>query len=130
VKDYQTALRDLKARIEAIPDHRGQPMETRAYIPEETYRTVNGIAPDLIVLFGDLLWRAVGSVGHDELHTFDNDTGPDDANHAQHGIFILQSDGPCREIDGHQLMDIAPTVLSTLGLRVPNDMQGRIISGS
>jgi predicted AlkP superfamily phosphohydrolase/phosphomutase len=130
VKDHQAALRDLKARIEAIPDHRGQPMETRAYIPEETYTTVNGIAPDLIVLFGDLLWRAVGSVGHDELHTFDNDTGPDDANHAQHGIFILQNEGPCRQIDGHQLMDIAPTVLSTLGLRVPDDMQGRIISGS
>ena len=37
---------------------------------------------------------AVGTVGGDEgLYTFDNDTGPDDANHAQHGMFILRAPG-------------------------------------
>lgn len=127
VKDYDAALQDLKKRIEAIPDHRGNPMDTKAYIPQETYTAVNGIAPDLIVLFGDLLWRAVGSVGHDEIYTFDNDTGPDDANHAQHGIFVLNNGGKSREVEGQQLMDIAPTVLDALGLPVPGDMQGSII---
>ncbi|GAC1319094.1 MAG: alkaline phosphatase family protein [Chloroflexota bacterium] len=127
VKDFNATLMDLKARIEAIPDHRGNPMVTRAYIPSETYSTVNGIAPDLIVLFGDLLWRAVGSIGHDELHTFDNDTGPDDANHAQHGIFVLQSDGKSEAVDGHQLMDIAPTLLDVMGLPIPAQMQGKQI---
>lgn len=130
VTDAEGTLRDLKARIEAIPDHRGQPMATTAYIPEETYHTVNGMAPDLIVLFGDLFWRAVGSIGHDEFYTFDNDTGPDDANHAQHGIFILRDGSPAGCVEGHQLMDIAPTLLNRMGLPVPGDMQGRIINGS
>jgi predicted AlkP superfamily phosphohydrolase/phosphomutase len=129
VEDYDATLRDLKARIEAIPDHQGNPMKTVAYIPSETYTTVRGIAPDLIVLFGDLLWRAVGSIGHDALHTFDNDTGPDDANHAQHGIFILQNGAGSREAEGHQLMDIAPTLLEIMGLPIPEDMQGRAIRG-
>jgi len=88
------------------------------------------MAPDLIVLFGDLFWRAVGSIGHDELYTFDNDTGPDDANHAQHGIFILRDGSPAGCVEGHQLMDIAPTLLNRMGLPVPGDMQGRIINGS
>ena len=127
VKDYQATLQDLKARIEAIPDHLGRPMRTQAYIPQETYATVNGVAPDLIVLFGDLLWRAVGSIGHEALHTFDNDTGPDDANHAQHGIFVLQDGGPSRQLEGHQLMDIAPTLLEIMDLPIPHEMQGRVI---
>jgi predicted AlkP superfamily phosphohydrolase/phosphomutase len=127
VQDYDVTLRVLKARIEAIPDPHGKPMKTVAHIPHETYTMVRGIAPDLIVLFGDLRWRAVGSIGHDALYTFDNDTGPDDANHAQHGIFILQSEIGAKHIEGHQLMDIAPTLLDILGLPVPEDMQGRVI---
>jgi predicted AlkP superfamily phosphohydrolase/phosphomutase len=127
VTDYQATLQDLKERIEAIPDHLGRPMPTRAYVPQDTYRDVRGVAPDLIVLFGDLLWRAVGSVGHEELYTFDNDTGPDDANHAQHGVFMLRDGGDSRRAEGYQLMDIAPTLLDTMGLPVPGDMQGRLI---
>ena len=38
--------------------------------------------PDLFVYFGDLRWRSVGTVGTGQIHTFENDTGPDDANHA------------------------------------------------
>ena len=127
VANYQTALALLKAKIEAIPDHLGRPMQTRAYIPQETYTAVNGVAPDLIVLFGDLLWRASGSVGGGELHTFDNDTGPDDANHARHGICILADGASCGRIEGRRLMDVAPTLLDILGLPVPADMRGRSI---
>jgi predicted AlkP superfamily phosphohydrolase/phosphomutase len=130
VKDYDATLHDLKARIEAIPDHLGRPMQTKAYVPGETFSRVLGVAPDLIVLFDNLLWRAVGSVGHDALHTFDNDTGPDDANHAEYGIFILETRDSSRRIEGHQLMDIAPTVLDIMGLPVPADMQGRSIPAS
>ena len=55
---------------------------------------MNGVAPDLLVYFGDLAWRAVGTVGGDEgIHTFENDTGPDDANHAQDGLLIMAGPG-------------------------------------
>ena len=88
---------------------------------------MNGVAPDLIVHFGDLLWRAVGTVGGDEgIHTFENDTGPDDANHAQDGIFVLVAPGvePERR-DGMHLLDVAPTVLELLGIDAPATMRGR-----
>ena len=78
-----------RARLAAIPDEQGRDIGTVVYLPEEVYPQVRGIAPDLIVHFGDLLWRSVGTVGGSEgVHTFENDTGPDDANHAQDGLFV------------------------------------------
>ncbi|MDX6561917.1 MAG: hypothetical protein QOD65_1731, partial [Gaiellales bacterium] len=102
------------------------PMATKVFRPEDVYPEIKGIAPDLIVHFGDLLWRAVGTVGGDEgLHTFDNDTGPDDANHAQHGMFILRAPGVEPGLrEGAHLLDIAPTVLEMLGQPVPGAMRG------
>ena len=92
--DVERVLRDLAERIAAIPGADGEPIATRVYRPEELYDEVNGVAPDLLVLFGDLSWRAVGTVGGpDGIHTFENDTGPDDANHAQDGLLIMAGPG-------------------------------------
>ena len=87
---------------------------------------MSGVAPDLIVHFGDLLWRSVGTIGGDEgVHTFENDTGPDDANHAQDGLFILAGAGipAAGRVDAH-LLDIAPTVLELLGIERRRSMRG------
>jgi predicted AlkP superfamily phosphohydrolase/phosphomutase len=124
--DYERFRDELIERISAIPDDRGQPMATRVFRPEDVYPEIKGIAPDLIVHFGDLYWRAVGTVGGDEgLYTFDNDTGPDDANHAQHGMFILKAPGVEPGLrEGAHLLDVAPTVLELLGQPVPPAMRG------
>jgi predicted AlkP superfamily phosphohydrolase/phosphomutase len=124
------AFRDmLVARIEAMPGPDGPPLGNKAYKPQDLYKAVRGIPPDLLVYFGDLNWRSVGSVGFDGIYTFENDTGPDDANHDYHGIFILddRSGRNGEELEGLQLMDIAPTVLDLVGIDAPEDMQGRII---
>src|SRR5205807_6935949 len=89
---------------------------------------VSGVPPDLIVHFGDLLWRSVGTVGGDEgVQTFENDTGPDDANHAQDGLLIMAGPGVPGggRLDGAHLLDVAPTVLELLGLATPPSMRGR-----
>ena len=88
---------------------------------------MNGVAPDLIAIFGDLLWRSVATIGGDEgVHTLENDTGPDDANHAQDGIFIAAGAGvEARGQTDLHLLDIAPTVLELLGLAIPEAMRGR-----
>ena len=65
-----------------------------------------------------------------EIHTFENDTGPDDANHAKFGIYIFDGPGmPSSPPDGARLFDIAPTVLELLGQPVPADMQGTSLVG-
>ena len=84
---------ELKAKLEALGDDQGRPIGTVAHRPEELYAEARGIAPDLLVYFGDLYWRSVGLVGTGTVHVFENDTGPDDANHAHEGLYLLVADG-------------------------------------
>jgi predicted AlkP superfamily phosphohydrolase/phosphomutase len=126
---YEKVRDELASAICAIPDDRGHSLQTKVFKPEAIYQAVNKIAPDLMVYFGDLHWRCVGSIGYGQPYTFENDTGPDDANHAEEGLFILhqpQKSGKGR-VENYQLMDIAPTVLSLMNLDIPEIMQGRII---
>ncbi len=127
---YQEVRDRLKRELEGLTDDKGNHMETRVFKPEEIYPVVNGIAPDLIVYFGDLRWRSVGSVGIGSIYTFENDTGPDEANHSQHGIFIMGAPGMKArgKVEGLHVMDVAPTVLNLLGLRIPGDMEGKVIA--
>lgn len=120
---------ELIAKLEALADHHGKVMGTRAYKPHSIYRKVNAVPPDLVVIFGDLNWRSVGSIGNSSLHVFENDTGPDDANHAQQGMYILAHPSlPARgRVDGPSLYDLAPTCLKLLGISVPADMRGRTL---
>ena len=89
-------------------------------------RTVNGVAPDMVVHFGGLFWRSIGGLGYDRLHVQENDTGPDDCNHAQYGVFILNAPGlPVHgEVTGMRLLDVAPTLLELSGREAPRSMQG------
>jgi predicted AlkP superfamily phosphohydrolase/phosphomutase len=126
-EDVERTRRELAARIRAIPDPGGKDLGTRVFIPEEIYRSVQGSAPDLMVYFGDLYWRSVGSLGYGGVYTFENDTGPDACNHAQQGLFIYRgpaSREPGRPVSGAQLMDVTPTILEFFGLPVPGEVQG------
>ena len=129
IEDYETVRDDLAQQIRAIPDDKGQALDTTVFKPQEIYESVNRIAPDLMVYFGDLHWRCAGTVGYGRHYTLENDTGPDDANHAQEGMFIIhnpQKSGQ-GQVNPYQLMDIAPTVLSLMDIDIPSQMQGRVI---
>lgn len=124
---YEAVRDELKAKLEAMLDHKGKPLGNRVFKPQEIYRFVRGVPPDLIVYFGNLEWRSVGSVGLNTIHTFENDTGPDDANHAEYGIFILNApgNGGGKQVEGLRLFDVSATVLDRIGVPVPPDMQGK-----
>lgn len=125
-QDYERVRDDLKARLEATIDEEGRPLGTLVFRPEEVYRDVRNVAPDLIVHFGGLAWRSIGGVGYPQLHIQENDTGPDDCNHSQFGAFVLAAPGcpPLGELRGAHLLDIAPTLLTLGGYDVPATMLG------
>ena len=122
---YERVRAELKDRLEGLGDDQGRPIGTLAHRPEELYVEALGVAPDLLVYFGDLYWRSIGQVGTGTVHVFENDTGPDDANHAHEGLYILVADGvePGRA-EERDLRDVAPTLLRLLGEEVPADMEG------
>jgi predicted AlkP superfamily phosphohydrolase/phosphomutase len=136
-KNYEKVCDEIARKLEALGDENGRPIGTKVFKPQEIYPVVNGVPPDLIVYFGNLFWRSVGSVGLNTIHTFENDTGPDDANHDQYGIFVLTVPGKTSERqaqsempaprDGLHLMDVAPTVLKLLNVDVPEDMEGKVV---
>jgi len=127
---YEEVRQELVDALESLVDHRGHRMGTRALRPEEVYPEVRGVAPDLVVYFGDLRWRAVGSIGHGPgLFTFENDTGPDDANHAENGVFALVGDGlPSGRRADLSIYDVAPTLQRMLGLPTTPGQRGRIVA--
>lgn len=130
--DYERFRDEVKARLEATTDPEGCPLGTLVFKPEEIYRQVRNVAPDLIVHFGALAWRSIGGVGYPTVHVQENDTGPDDCNHAQHGAFILAApESPLSgRIEGARLLDIAPTLLDLGGYDIPTTMQGRSLAAS
>ncbi len=134
--EYRAFRDHLKRELESLGDEAGRSIGTRVFKPEEIYRSVNNIAPDLIAYFGDLNWRGAGTIGNKRVHLYENDTGPDDANHAEEGIFVFKTDRAKlagiglkrgQKVEGLSLYDIAPTVLDCFGVSVPSDMIGRSI---
>jgi predicted AlkP superfamily phosphohydrolase/phosphomutase len=128
--EYETVRAEIKEKLEALTDHQGRPMGTKAYRPEDLYMRLERVPPDLVVLFGDLRWRSVGTLGHKSVYSFDHELGSDDANHAQDGIYLVthRSLEPRGRLDGPTLYDVAPTILRQLGLPIPEDMRGRPIA--
>ena len=110
---YEELRSELAEGLSAIPDEEGRPIGTRALRPQELYREVNGIPPDLIVYFGDLRWRSIGTVGWGRIHFHENDTGPDDANHAPHGIFIAYP--KLDERRERSILEVHDLILSLMG---------------
>ena len=59
-----------------IKDDKGRTMRNQVFDPDRIYGIARGDKPDLMVYFDDLNWRSAGTVGHDSLYLFENDTGP------------------------------------------------------
>jgi predicted AlkP superfamily phosphohydrolase/phosphomutase len=128
--DYESLRAELTEKLAQLTDPDGNPMPIKVFKPQEIYQKVRGRAPDLIVYFDDLAWRSVGSVGLNSLYTVENDTGPDDANHAPFGLMIFHDPRQPQQgqvLTGAQLYDIVPTVLHRYGLTPPAGLRGKVL---
>lgn len=123
--EYDNVRSQLIQELEALGDEQGNPIGTKVHRPEELYPEIHGVAPDLFVYFGDLSWRSIGQMGTGKIHTFENDTGPDDANHSKEGIVVVTGPSGLKgEIKGAHVFDIAPTLLAIQGLDPPVGAEG------
>ena len=125
-EDYEKERDLLAERLMNLKGPQGEKWETHVIKPQEYFKEARGEYPDLMVYFDDLYWRSAGTLGHPAKFLLENDTGPDDAVHAQHGIFILSD--PKNKMKGRKdadILDIAPTILRLLGVPVPDDMDGK-----
>jgi len=115
---YEEVRDELVAKLEAMPDPDGRPLGTKVLKPQAVYPEVRGVAPDLLVYFGDLAWRSVGALGNGSVYTYENDIGPDGANHDRNGVFVMKGapEQPHGVVEGLSLTDVGPTILSLFGV--------------
>jgi len=127
-ENYERERDALAERIMAVRGPKGEKWKTKVIKPQEYFRELNGDYPDLMVYFDDLFWRSAGTLGHKKLYLLENDTGPDDSVHAQEGIYIIfDPQNKVRKRKDADILDIAPTVLHSLGIPVPKGMEGKVI---
>ena len=127
-EDYEKEREAMTRKLLALRGPNGEEWKTKVIWPQEYYDEANGEYPDMMVYFDDLYWRSAGTLGHGTMFLPENDTGPDDAVHAQEGIYILRDPaGRAGETRDADILDIAPTVLDRLGIPVPADMKGKVI---
>lgn len=129
MEEYENAREELKQKLIQIKGPNGELFKNKVYTPEELYGEPIGDKPDLMVYFDDLYWRSAGTIGHNSLYLSENDTGPDDSVHWYDGIFILynKSMKNGRKLDRMTIYDVAPSILYIMKIKVPSDMQGRIV---
>jgi predicted AlkP superfamily phosphohydrolase/phosphomutase len=130
-EDARPLIEELKTGLLAIPHpETGEPLVEHVYEREELYDGPHaGLAPDLTVVLTDWKYRTIG------LHDFTTNRlitpsfGPT-GDHRLEGILIAA--GPAfltgAEPRNAALLDVAPTVLHLLGVPVPDDMDGRVLS--
>jgi predicted AlkP superfamily phosphohydrolase/phosphomutase len=130
-EDVRTVLAELKAKLsEIVHPETGRALVERVYEPEELYDgPYSRLAPDLTVVLSDWRYRTIGLYDFTTNKVISPVFGPS-GDHRMDGIFVAA--GPAfrkgARPDGATLLDIAPTVLHLLGVPVPEDMDGRVIT--
>ncbi|HEY3445229.1 MAG TPA: alkaline phosphatase family protein [Myxococcales bacterium] len=119
---YEPLLAEIEAKLRSLQFPSIQSMKppppTRVLRPSDLGEgPPQGDWPDLLVYPEDLRYRAIASVGNPSLFTLTNDTGPDDANHAKHGVYIHRGPGVVAgKQEGLKLIDVGPSILRLFGL--------------
>jgi predicted AlkP superfamily phosphohydrolase/phosphomutase len=129
--DVRPLLDDLKAGLLAIPHpETGAALVERVYERDELYSGPHAhLAPDLTVVLRDWRYRTIG------LHDFTTHRliapafGPT-GDHRMEGVLVACGP-PFRAGSaprGANLTDLAPTILHVLGVPIPADMEGRVLT--
>ena len=131
-ESYESFREEVADRLKGITDSEGRRMNMKVFKPEEIYPVTNGDPPDLMVYFDDLYWRSAGTIGHKTIHLPENDKGPDDAMHDMQGLFILYDKAERfgrKKLSALKIADVASTILSLLGIPIPEGLEGKSLVG-
>jgi predicted AlkP superfamily phosphohydrolase/phosphomutase len=129
--DYDKVLDELSEKIKDITDEEGKKLETQVFKRKEIHSgEYSRFGPDLFIYFDNCHWNMSELIGYDSIYSYDTPKGPDDAGHGPYGFFAIHGPGvPKRgEMAGADLLDIAPTVLHLMGIPIPADMEGKVLT--
>ncbi|MFB0534646.1 MAG: alkaline phosphatase family protein [Anaerolineae bacterium] len=131
--EYEQVVDELVDRLNHLRHPRtSQAIPLRVYRREEIYQGDHlEEGPDVVFLPEDMRYNGFGLYQFSSRSwlepTFDRSGG-----HRMDGIVMLIGPGirQGHELGEAALIDLAPTVLAALGVPIPNDMDGRVLSGA
>ncbi len=132
--DYESFRNKLKDQLVLMRDLGDEVISNLVLKPEDLYREVNGIAPDLIVYFDGLSKRSLGNVGVKDIVVKGQKDGLDACNHHHDGIFVASRLSDMRHgvkldmrLNEASCCDITPTILAEFGIEIPEGLVGRVL---
>jgi len=129
--EYQQVVQEITTQLEALTDPRtGRRIPGQVHRREEIYHGHRlDEAPDLVFMPDDLRVNSFGMYQFPSKSwlepVFDRSGG-----HRMDGIFMLHGPGvrPGVEIADVDMMDLTPTVLAAMGVPIPDDMDGKVLT--
>jgi predicted AlkP superfamily phosphohydrolase/phosphomutase len=128
-EEYSILINELKEKLININGELDEKLETKIFLKYEDYngKRINE-APDMIIYFDDLQYGCNNSIINNEtLYSENTAKGSDDAGHSRQGIFIMDNSKTKGDLGEISYLDVAPTILNLLDIKVPEDMRGRIV---
>jgi predicted AlkP superfamily phosphohydrolase/phosphomutase len=126
--DYHGLLDELGERLRALPGEKGQALDTETFKRVDIHSgPYSKYGPDLFIYFDQCRYNISEMMGYGAIYSYDTGKGADDGGHGRQGFFAMTGPGipTIGAVKNMTLLDVAPTVLSLLGVPIPGDMEGQ-----
>ena len=127
--EYDKLINELEEKIKKILGDDGKILNTKIFKKKDYFGGKCGdVAPDIVIYFDDLEYGANTSlIGNPTLWSPQTAIGSDDAGHSRQGIFIMNKSEKKGNIGEVDILDVAPTILKKLNIKIPEDFKGKVI---
>ncbi len=130
-ENYNQIVTELKQKLLEIKGDQGQEMDNKVYLAREIFSGEYAkYAPDIIFYADNLKAGTSSEIGYGSLYAERTLVGKDHAGHASLGIFVISGAGIPRtgNLGTVSIYDVMPTMLSKLGVMLPEGLRGKEIS--